>query len=386
MTRGRWAVVLVVLLGLSSVAGAAWTQGGQNDVFDMEFDGAKLADVLRILAELAGYNVIVDSEVQGSVTYRLQDMSIDEAIEMVVRTSGYSYRTMGNTIVVATEATLRSRFDTVQTRLFPLKHADPAALLPVLRLLVPGIEAHADTIQQALVVRGTSDELDAVQRLVHERDVPPPVNREFVDEPVVEILRSLARLGGYNLIAQGDVAGTMTVVLSNLPVEAAIELVAKRAGLSYEIHGTELFVIGQALDEAGDDEATRAMAPIPSRERRIIRLAHVNPAKIIDAVDLLAGGEVWADEETGTLIVSAGASALRQVEELVALFDVPHVIVRGVLRQGDDYLAIMQLDEQSYIVRAGDQVGSVTVVAIDADGIGIETIHGRRLRVPAGGR
>lgn len=386
MTRGRWAVVLVVLLGLGNVAGTAWAQGGQNDVFDMEFDGAKLADVLRILAELAGYNVIVDSEVQGSVTYRLQDMSIDEAIEMVVRTSGYSYRTMGNTIVVATEATLRSRFDTVQTRLFPLKHADPAALLPVLRLLVPGIEAHADTIQQALVVRGTSDELDAVQRLVHERDVPPPVNREFVDEPVVEILRSLARLGGYNLIAQGDVAGTMTVVLSNLPVEAAIELVAKRAGLSYEIHGTELFVIGQALDEAGDDEATRAMAPIPSRERRIIRLAHVNPAKIIDAVDLLAGGEVWADEETGTLIVSAGASALRQVEELVALFDVPHVIVRGVLRQGDDYLAIMQLDEQSYIVRAGDQVGSVTVVAIDADGIGIETIHGRRLRVPAGGR
>lgn len=386
MTRGRWAVVLVVLLGLGNVAGTAWAQGGQNDVFDMEFDGAKLADVLRILAELAGYNVIVDSEVQGSVTYRLQDMSIDEAIEMVVRTSGYSYRTMGNTIVVATEATLRSRFDTVQTRLFPLKHADPAALLPVLRLLVPGIEAHADTIQQALVVRGTSDELDAVQRLVHERDVPPPVNREFVDEPVVEILRSLARLGGYNLIAQGDVAGTMTVVLSNLPVEAAIELVAKRAGLSYEIHGNELFVIGQALDEAGDDEATRAMAPIPSRERRIIRLAHVNPAKIIDAVDLLAGGEVWADEETGTLIVSAGASALRQVEELVALFDVPHVIVRGVLRQGDDYLAIMQLDEQSYIVRAGDQVGSVTVVAIDADGIGIETIHGRRLRVPAGGR
>lgn len=386
MTRGRWAVVLVVLLGLGNVAGTAWAQGGQNDVFDMEFDGAKLADVLRILAELAGYNVIVDSEVQGSVTYRLQDMSIDEAIEMVVRTSGYSYRTMGNTIVVATEATLRTRFDTVQTRLFPLKHADPAALLPVLRLLVPGIEAHADTIQQALVVRGTSDELDAVQRLVHERDVPPPVNREFVDEPVVEILRSLARLGGYNLIAQGDVAGTMTVVLSNLPVEAAIELVAKRAGLSYEIHGTELFVIGQALDEAGDDEATRAMAPIPSRERRIIRLAHVNPAKIIDAVDLLAGGEVWADEETGTLIVSAGASALRQVEELVALFDVPHVIVRGVLRQGDDYLAIMQLDEQSYIVRAGDQVGSVTVVAIDADGIGIETIHGRRLRVPAGGR
>lgn len=386
MTRGRWAVVLVVLLGLGNVAGTAWAQGGQNDVFDMEFDGAKLADVLRILAELAGYNVIVDSEVQGSVTYRLQDMSIDEAIEMVVRTSGYSYRTMGNTIVVATEATLRTRFDTVQTRLFPLKHADSAALLPVLRLLVPGIEAHADTIQQALVVRGTSDELDAVQRLVHERDVPPPVNREFVDEPVVEILRSLARLGGYNLIAQGDVAGTMTVVLSNLPVEAAIELVAKRAGLSYEIHGTELFVIGQALDEAGDDEATRAMAPIPSRERRIIRLAHVNPAKIIDAVDLLAGGEVWADEETGTLIVSAGASALRQVEELVALFDVPHVIVRGVLRQGDDYLAIMQLDEQSYIVRAGDQVGSVTVVAIDADGIGIETIHGRRLRVPAGGR
>lgn len=388
--KALWAIVLIALLGVGSVVGAASAQGVQGEgLIDMEFEGARLADVLRVLGELGGYNVIVDSGVEGNVTFRLHGMTIDEAIEMVVRTSGYSYRRMGNTLVVGAEATLKSRFDTVQSKLFPLEHADPAALLSVLRLLVPGIEAQADTSQRALVVRGTSKELAEVERLVRERDVRPPVDQEFVETPVVEILRTLARLGGYNLVVQGDVAGTMTVVLSNQPVEAAIDLVARRAGLAYEIDGVDLFVIGQSSQVAEDQEAetTRSVLPLQSRERRIIRLAHISPAKIIDAVQLLAGGgEVWADEETRTIIVSAGASALRQVDELIALFDVPNVLLRGVLRQGDEHLAIVQIDQESYIVRTGDRVGTVAVVAIDADGVTIETIHGQRLQVPAGGK
>lgn len=386
MRRIWLAIILSTVLAVSA-AGAASAQGA--GLVDMEFEGARLADVLRVLGELGGYNVMVDDDVQSNVSFRLQGMSVDEAIEMVIRTSGYSYRQMGNTLVVGAEQTLRARFDTVESKLLRLEYADPAAILPVLRLLLPGIEAQADVGQRALVVRGTAHELARAEQLVRERDIRPRVDQEFVDTPIVEILRALARFGGYNLVAQGEIVGTMTVVLQGRSVEDAIDLVAGRAGLTYEIDDADLFVYGIApeLDDDDDDAGARPISSLQASERRLVQLVHISPSKIADAVIVLAaGGEVWTDEDSRTMIITAGASALRQIDELVTLLDVPALAVRGILRQGDEHVAIVDIDRDSYIVRAGDRVAAVKVVAVDADGVSVETAHGRRLSVPAGGK
>lgn len=381
MRRVLWTGILPLLLLLVGAAGAQGADG--NNVVEMEFDGARLADVLRVLGELGGYNVIVDASVQDQVSFRLRDMTVDEALAMVIRTGGYSSRRIGNTLIVGHEETLRARFDRRESRVIPVRYADPAALVPVLQLLVPSVQAQADVAQRALIVRGTPEELAQAAQLVGERDVRPLVNEEFVETPVVDILRALARLGGYNLLVQGDIGGRMTVVFERQQAADAVDLVARRAGLVYEIDGSDLIVTAPTVATDGE---TPAASALQVEERRIFQLVHIPPAQIIDAVRVLVGtGEVWADEASRMLIVSAGAAASRQVEELVARLDVPTLTVRGVLRQDDEFVGILEVDGVSYIVRADETVGSVTVLAVDADGVLVETVHGRRLRVPAGG-
>lgn len=381
MRRMLWTTVLPLLLLAAGVASAQQADGG--NIVDMEFDGARLVDVLRVLGELGGYNVIVDANVQDQVSFRLQGMTVDEALGMVIQTSGYSYRRIGNTIIVGDEQTLRARFDRHESQVIPLRYGDPAALVPVLQLLLPSVQVRADVAGRALIVRGTSEELARAAQLVRERDVRPLVTEEFVETPVVDILRALARLGGYNLVVQGDVAGRMTVVLERQPVPDAVDLVARRAGLTYEIDGPDLIVTAPTLAGHGEGGAAAALQV---EERRIFQLAHISPSQIIDAVRVLVGGgDVWADEGSRMLIVSAGPAAARHVEELVARLDVPTLTVRGVLRQGDEHVAILEVDRVSYIVRAGDAVGSVAVLAVDADGVLVETVHGRHVRVPTGG-
>lgn len=378
-----WAAALTVFLVVGGLAGAVHAQG---DFVDMEFEGARLGDVLQVLAVLGGYNVMVDPGVDSDVSFRLRGMTVDDALEMIIRTSGYSYRQMGNTLIVGTESSLKARFDTVESKVLPLQFADATVLLPVLKLLLPDVEAHADTAARALVVRGTAAELAKAEELIRERDVRPRVEHEFVETPVIDILRTLARLGGYNLVAEAGLGGAMTVVLSGRSVEEAIDLVATRAGLTYEIDGLDLLV-RRVVEEATEVEPARAVSVSVPMERHVFRLVHVNPQTLVDAVRVLAaGGDVWADETSGTVIVSAGAGAMRQIEQLVALLDVPTVAVRGVLRHGDEYVAIVHMDDNSYIVRRGDQVGHVTVVDVDADGVSIETMHGQLLRVRAGGK
>ena len=378
----RVLVVLILPLVLACAGVAAAQTAGQH-VVDMEFDGARLADVLRVLGELGGYNVIVDAAVQNQVSLRLQGMTVDEALEMVIRTGGYSYRRIGNTLVVGPEESLQARFDRVESQIIQLRYAQPETLLPILRLLLPNLQVQADVSQRAIVMRGTPEDLARAAEIVQERDVRPFVDQEYVETPIVEILRSLARLGGYNLVIQGEISGRMTVVLDREPVDSAIGLVARRAGLTYEIDGTDLIIT--APSRATDGEAAGSAA-LQVDERRIFQLSYIQPSQILDAVRVLAGsGQVWADEISRLVVVSASPAALRQIEDLVARLDLPSLAVRGVLRQGEEYVGILEVDGASYIVRAGDTVGVLKVRSVAADGVLVETVHGRLVRVPAGG-
>ncbi|NLW09416.1 MAG: hypothetical protein GX036_06110, partial [Firmicutes bacterium] len=60
----------------------------QFDIFE-----ADIRDVFRSLAELGNLNVLLDKDVQGLVTINLKHgLKISEAIELLARTYGYSYR------------------------------------------------------------------------------------------------------------------------------------------------------------------------------------------------------------------------------------------------------------------------------------------------------
>ena len=331
-----------------------------------------------MLAVLGGYNVMVDPGVDSDVSFRLRGMTVDDALEMIIRTSGYSYRQMGNTLIVGTESSLKARFDTVESKCFHCNSQMPTVLLPVLKLLLPDVEAHADTAARALVVRGTAAELAKAEELIRERDVRPRVEHEFVETPVIDILRTLARLGGYNLVAEAGLGGAHDGRLKRSQAwKRPSTWWRTRAGLTYEIDGLDLLV-RRVVEEATEVEPARAVSVSVPMERHVFRLVHVNPQTLVDAVHVLAvGGDVWADETSGTVIVSAGAGAMRQIEQSVALLDVPTVAVRGALGHGDEYVAIVHMDDNSYIVRRGDQVGHVTVVDVDADGVSIETMHGQ---------
>lgn len=232
-------------------------------------------------------------------------------------------------------------------------------------------------------MRGTAEDLARAAELIRARDVRPLVDQEYIETPVVDIVRSLARLGGYNLVVEGDIGGRMTVVLDRQPVESAIDLVARRAGLSYEIDGADLIVTASSPGVPGEAAAAPALQ---AEERRIFQLAHIGPSQVVDAVRVLAGsGQVWVDELSRLMVVSAAPQSLRQIEELIGRLDVPNLAVRGILRQGDAYVGILEIDGTSHIVRAGDTAGAVTVRAVDAGGVLVETVHGTFIRVPAGG-
>jgi type II secretory pathway component GspD/PulD (secretin) len=56
----------------------------------VSLDKAPLQDVVRTFAKLAGFNLILDPRVQGSVTVELKDVPWDQALYLILKTHGMS--------------------------------------------------------------------------------------------------------------------------------------------------------------------------------------------------------------------------------------------------------------------------------------------------------
>ena len=62
---------------------------------------APLQDVVRTFAKLAGFNLVLDPRVQGSVTVELKDVPWDQALYMILKTHGMGAEIDGRLWVVS---------------------------------------------------------------------------------------------------------------------------------------------------------------------------------------------------------------------------------------------------------------------------------------------
>jgi type IV pilus assembly protein PilQ len=51
----------------------------------MDFRDADIVNVLRILAEIAGENIIITDDVKGRITLRLADVPADQALDLLLQ-------------------------------------------------------------------------------------------------------------------------------------------------------------------------------------------------------------------------------------------------------------------------------------------------------------
>ncbi len=62
---------------------------------------APLQDVVRTFAKLAGFNLVLDPRVQGSVTVELKDVPWDQALYLILKTHGMGAEIDGRMWVVS---------------------------------------------------------------------------------------------------------------------------------------------------------------------------------------------------------------------------------------------------------------------------------------------
>lgn len=166
--RARWKPVLALCFIV--VLGSAFTPAlGQGRV-NMEFKQAPLVDVFQILGQLGGYNVLVDPSVSGEVSFVLHDLPMEEALDLVTRTTGYRYKLMGNTLIIASEARLKSEFGTEDFSFVSLEHVDVEAARSLISLVVPSVKSYVDPELDLVVLFGLTSDLQLAEQVLRQYD------------------------------------------------------------------------------------------------------------------------------------------------------------------------------------------------------------------------
>ena len=149
-----------------------------TDDVTLDFVGADINDVLKALAMQTHTNIVSGNDVKGPITVSLAHVSLEEALDLITRLSGYQYAKVGRTYLVGTPAAIQAlaAAGTAQTpavtAVISFSYADPDSLLAEIKQLYPNVKASIGKSagSQAgggvLVVTGTSDDIEGARRIV----------------------------------------------------------------------------------------------------------------------------------------------------------------------------------------------------------------------------
>ena len=107
---------------------------------------------------------------------------------------------------------------------------------------------------------------------------PQTISLDVQSADVRDVLRLLAETGGVNILASGEVQGTMTVRLVDVPWEQALEAVLKLTGLAQERQGNIILVAPAERFHSAGEERVRARQAEAQTEPKITRVVPVNYA------------------------------------------------------------------------------------------------------------
>lgn len=145
---------------------------------------------------------------------------------------------------------------------------------------------------------------------------------EYVGADIQDVLRTLARQAGVNIVMGEDVLGKVTISLTNVSYEKAIKIIADSKGFAIVKEDNVLKV---------QSKASLAQEPL---QEAIISLDYTTAAEaetVIRPFLTQGRGSVQADKRSNTIIVSDVPSKIAQIREIVARIDTqtPQVLIES---------------------------------------------------------
>ncbi len=337
----------------------------------LDFQDADIVPIFRLLADISGYNFVIDPAVRGKITMKLMNVPWDQALDIILQTFSLGKSIEGNIIWIAPVATfakmakekteakdVEEKAEDLMQEIVRINYANASEISTAInngKLLSSRGSVTMDNRMNTLIVKDTQKNIDKIKDLVKIMDVTKP--QVMIEAKIVQVSSDYSEtlgirwggtfqgLGVQNL---GDeVSGSFSV---NTPVTAAGPGVTNPGG-----------VLGLTIGSASNVQVSLSLSALQS----------INKAKTLSNPKILTLDNEQATIQQGrTFFVQTVSAEGTKSEEKSATLS---LTVKPKIAPND----YIQLD----ITAADDSLESVTPPVINKKSITTKALvkHGETL-------
>ena len=180
-------------------------EGYTGQKISLDFQDAEVSNILRLIADVSGLNMVVGEEVRGKVTLKLFNVPWDQALDIVLRTKGLGQVREGNIIRIDANANIAKQQDEaakakeaqikaedLKTLIIPINYAKAADLATTLK---KNLSSRGDlTVNEptnSLIAKDVPQNIAEIQQLIKLLDLPTP--QVLIETRIVQANRNFAR-------------------------------------------------------------------------------------------------------------------------------------------------------------------------------------------------
>lgn len=358
--RIRWMFAIATAAALWSLSPTTVSaQTPAKDALTLNFVNAEIEDIARTIAILSGKNVVVDPKVKGKIdlvtdtpvgpqqaieqfatALRLRNLTLIQSDRLLKVVPEAEAKLMATEVAMQSSKYVKS--GQVITRIFKLLNEDANNLVPVLRPLIgPNNTINVSPGTNALVITDYAENIARLEKIIRSLDASTPMQIRVI--PVQHGLASdlvstatqlmdnntpgapgksrapKAQSPDVTLLA--DVANNLIIVQAptDVQLDRAVQLIetldveGRQQGNIHVVH------LKNAQAKALAVTLRAALSGMPSTPTTRPAVANGAPSSAGSAPS--TGGQIQADEATNSLIITASASQMRQLRQVIDQLD-----------------------------------------------------------------
>ncbi len=169
----------------STLYGMTTTNKYKGKPIYLDLKDADLLDIFRLIAEVSGFNVVVDPDVNGRITIRMDEVPWDQALEVILKNQSLGKEIEGNIMRIARNEKLRDenilkeqlenakrRAVPIETVILYLSYADINMMEKSVQVfLTERGSIQKDVRVNAMIIRDTRNTLDQIMEMIKILDV-----------------------------------------------------------------------------------------------------------------------------------------------------------------------------------------------------------------------
>lgn len=171
---------------------------GSSEPISIDVHEADIGNVLRLLARQNDLNIVASDSVRGKITLTLQQVTVAQALDNILRANGFKY-VLDDDIITVQPARSFPIYE-METRVYRLKHIEAGNVMEAIqeikspngkiKMLTPSFHNRTDTYEtnkkfvpredqywlrsSVLIVTDTPANLEAMDRIIQALDLPVP--------------------------------------------------------------------------------------------------------------------------------------------------------------------------------------------------------------------